>query len=332
MKKILIILFVFTSLTYSQTIEYSGWGAGGYKMFARNQLNGYNQEAFYSGKIQLDFEYNSDIEAQLDLRGNSADKSITLKEFSAKFKYIKKLKIKFGNTKRPFGYQYTELNREDLMTIERSLPVEKINGYGYGGRTLSIVGYYKYKDKNDDYPYSYYVSFFADNSLNQGIAGRFAYHLGKSAIAVSALTQKRGGDEPISTTGYGLDYSYESKKWRGVVEFSYTGNPDLGVTNRLANKDENVYTLGATIGASYKFDLDAEVIKDIEPVLLTSYYAEDASVTGNHILQGIAGVNIYFHKKVLARLNADIRLTKNQYNDTYTSNESRGIFELLVKF
>lgn len=86
------IFIILSGSTTAQKIDFSGWGAGGYKMFARDQLNGYNQEAYYAGKIQFNFTYNKKIEAQLDLRGNSVDKSIILREFNVKFKYIKKLK------------------------------------------------------------------------------------------------------------------------------------------------------------------------------------------------------------------------------------------------
>lgn len=330
---LLLVLFsLFTITLNAQDIDFSGWGAGGYKFFARNQLNGYNQESYYAGKIQFDFEYNKKIEAQLDLRGNSVDKSIVLREFSTKFKYLKKFRIKFGNTKRPFGYQYIELNREELMTIERSIPVQRQKELGFGGRSFSLMGYYKYSAKRPEFPYSYYLSLFADNSLNQGFSGRFGYHFGSSAIAANLLYQNRGGDEPISTTGYGIDYSFESKDMRGLFEISYTGNPTLGVIYRLGNKDEKVNSLGATLGGSYFFNLDHEVVKKLEPVLLFSYYSKDASNSDDHIIQSVIGLNIYFHKNVLARINGDIRLTKNEFNENYTTNESRGIFELLVRF
>ena len=51
-------------------------------------------------------------------------------------------------------------------------------------------------------------------------------------------------------------------------------------------------------------------------------------------IQALLGVNFYFTKKVRLRLNADLRLTKSEYDESgkYATNESRGIVEVHVRF
>ena len=91
MKKLKYFLIVFAGMlalsdsNNAQDIEFEGWGATGFKYFARNRLNGANQETYYEGKLQAEIEFTKKIEAQLDLRGNSTDRSVNFREFSVKF-------------------------------------------------------------------------------------------------------------------------------------------------------------------------------------------------------------------------------------------------------
>jgi hypothetical protein len=329
---LMISLILGIDLTFAQEVEFKGWGATGFKYFSRNRLNGSNQEVYYEGKLQADIEINKKIEAQLDLRGNSTDRSVNFREFSVKFDFFKYLNFKVGNIKRPFGYQYIEVSREDLVTIDRSPLLDRVNELGYGGRSVSLMGYYKYSDKRTEFPYSYYASIFTNNSQNYGAAGRFGYHFDKSAVAVNLLFQSQGGEEPISGTGFALDYSLDTKKFNAIVELYYAQDLIEGVIRRLQNTDEVVNVGGASITGAYKFDVDGEIIKKLEPVLTAGIFLSDFDNSDNHVLQSIIGLNLYFHKKVLARINGDIRLTKNEFNDDYTGKESRFILELLVKF
>ncbi len=333
-KIILLILFILIEISSSiaQEVEFKGWGATGFKYFSRNRLNGSNQEVYYEGKLQADIEINKKIEAQLDLRGNSTDRSVNFREFSVKFEFFKYLNFKVGNIKRPFGYQYIEISREDLVTVDRSLLLDRVNEIGYGGRSVSIMGYYKYSDKRPEHPYSYYASIFTNNSQNYGAAGRFGYHFNNNAVALNILYQNQGGEEPISGTGFALDYSYDDKDFNAIVELYYAQDPIEGIIRRLQNKDEVVNVGGAAVTGAYKFDVDGEIVNKLEPVFTAGIFLSDFDNTDNHVLQSIIGLNIYFHKKVLARVNGDLRLTKNEFNDNYTGKESRFILELLVKF
>ncbi len=329
---LLTILLSYSGFSFAQDISFSGWGATGYKFLARNPLNAYNQESYYEGKLQADIKVNKKIEAQLDLRGNSRDKSVNFREFSIKFEYFDYIKFKVGNLKKPFAYQYIETNREDLITVDRSLVVENMSLLGFGGRSVSLMAYYKYSQKRPDFPYSYYFSIYSSNSQNYGLAGRFGYHLGKFSIAANYLLQSRGGEEKISAHGLGMDFALEDENTRASLELFYVQDPVEGLIQRLQNENENVFAGGASFSGAYKFKIGGEIVKHLEPVLLLSFFLPESEETEAHVIQSVIGFNLYFQKNVIFRFNGDLRLTKNEYNDDYTTNDSRGVFEFLIRF
>jgi hypothetical protein len=329
---LIIVLLLLTSVPVkSQKVSFSGWGSAGYIFYDRELLNDYTQEVYYWGKLQADIKINKQIEAQLDMRGNSVNNTITFREFSAKFKYMDYLRFKFGNTKKPFGYELLE-NTEDLYTVRRSITSQQIAIRGYGGRSLSLMAYYNYSKKRPDFPYTYALSVFKDNSLNFGVGTRFGYHTGDFGFSANYLYQSRGGEEPISGSGVGADVTWDIKDFFSSFEIVYVQDIDEGVRRRLQNEDEKVYSFGVKLEGAYEFDIDAKVIKGIEPLLLVNYFQPDSKLTDEHIIQSIVGVNVYFHKKVRARLDADIRLSKDEYNEDYSTDDSRVYLELQVRF
>ncbi|MGD8779987.1 MAG: porin [Ignavibacteria bacterium] len=332
--KKLSLIFILSGLNifiFSQKVTFEGYGATGFKFYDRDILNGYNQETFYEGKLQAEIKYNDEIEAQLDFRGNSTGSSAEFREFSVKFEYFENFTLKIGNIKRPFGYEYL-INREAMHTSERNNLYNSIEELGYGGRSVSIMGYYKYSKKRPDFPYTYYVSIFKNNNLTQGISTRFVYHAGNLGYGISYMFQDSGGDEPITANGFEADITFEKDKFLTNIEAFYFQDKEEGIRQRLIGGDENVYGMGAKLMTKLRFDVDGKIIKAIDPVLLFSYYLPDTDVTGTNQIQSLVGANFYLDKKVRVSVNADLRLTKNQYNSEYSTKESRGIIEFLVRF
>ena len=315
----------------AQEIKFSGYGATGYAFYDRDILNGYNQETYFEGKIQAEIKINKKIEAQLDMRGNSTEEAIELREFSLKLEYLDKVKFKIGNIKRPFGREYLT-NREKLLTVQRSNVQEEISELGYGVRTVSLMAYYNYSKKHNDFPYSYALSIFKDNNLVAGLAGRFLIHSDPFSCGINYMYQSKGGDEPISTHGIGLESEFDIEDFESSLEIFYLQNPEEGTIQRLIGNDENVIAAGASFINSVEFDTHGSFIDSIEPVLLLSYYIPDFNKKENHVIQILTGVNLYLTKDVRIRFNADLRLTKNEFNDDYSTKNSRGIFEMQAKF
>ncbi len=326
-------------------VEFSGFGSAGYLFIDRNPLTDANQPTYYMGKLQADIEFNDEIEAQLDLRGNSVTNNVTFREFSVKFKYMDYLRFKVGNIKRLFGYEYVE-NREDLLTINRSVVQNNLSIRGFGVRSVSIMAYYNYSKKRPDFPYTYSVSIFKDNSLGSGINLHGLYHINKFKFGFSYLFQNFSGSFPISAHGINLEGGFTGDHSVVNIGLVYIQDPLLGQEILAANnarkeegvsdyeQDEKVYSAGIVLSGGLAFDTDAKIIKTIEPVALFSLFFPKSEEIKNHVIQGLLGVNFYFTKKVRIRFNADLRLTKSEYDDSgkYATNDSRAIAEVQVRF
>jgi len=335
---ILIISVLFTvSSLFSQEVEFSGWGMTGIKVYDRNVLRGYSQEMFYEGKLQADIEYNDNIEAQLDFRGNSIDNSLEFREFSVKFKYAEKLRWKVGNIKKPFGYEQS-IKREFLISANRSYVYNSIAKIGYGGRSVSIMAYYNYSDKRDNFPYSYYVSIFKDNSLTSGLVTRGIYHRGNYSYGLSYMLQNKGGKYSISTHGIATDFLFKKNDYSINAEIFYIQDPVEGQTVIEGNirngtgDNENIFTAGAKILTSLEYKIDAEVITKIEPFVMASYFIPNTELSKYHMIQGVIGSNFYFTKKVKLRFDGNLVFTKNHLNEDYVTDESLVTLAIQVRF
>jgi hypothetical protein len=348
--KIIICIILFSIPFASQSmagedIDFTGFGAAGFLFIDQNPLTDANQSTYYIGKFQAEIEFNDEIEAQLDLRGNSVTNNIIFREFSAKFKYFEHMRFKVGNIKRLFGYEYVA-NREDLLTTNRSVMQNNLSIRGFGVRSVSIMAYYNYSKKRPDFPYSYAISAFQDNSMGSGLALRGAIHKKDFNVGLSYIFQNRGGNYPIAVHGISLESVYESKNKSLNLGIAFIQDPLRGQEILAANdaidnaetvgeiSDETVYSAGAVLSGSLAFDLDARIIKKIEPLFLLSTFVADIKKSDNHVLQGLVGVNFYFTKKVRFRINMDLRLTKSEYDESgkYATNGSRAIAEVQVKF
>jgi len=350
MKSLFPILFLIFSICSNEVIakekvDFSGWGAAGYMIIDRNPLTDSNQPTYYLGKLQADIEITDEIEAQLDLRGNSFTNNITFREFSAKFKYMKHLRFKMGNIKRPFGQEYME-NREDLSTINRSVVQRNLSLMGYSRRSVSIMAYYNYSKKRLDFPYSFAFSIFKDNSLGSGFGLRGLYHIVNLSFGINYLYQNIGGNYPISAHGFEVEgmYKWSNSSLSAAIVYARDPNRSREILTVIETAEEEdmplteenseIYSAGIVTMGTYAFDLDAVVIKKIEPLILFSLFIPNSQVADNHIIQALLGVNFYFHKKVRIRINADLRLTKTEYDESgkYATNESNAILELQVRF
>lgn len=326
-------LLVNTILLFPQDkFNFTGYGAAGFRVYDRNQLRKYNQEAYYEGKLQFNYTVNKHIEAQIDMRGNSDDDRIVLREFSAKFEYIKLLKLKIGNIKKPFGSEGL-LEREEMATMDRSLVQQTISDYGYGGRGVSLMAYYNYNKKRSEFPYSYFVSFFKDNSLNAGMVLRGSYHFDDFAASVNYAYLNKGGEYSINGNAFCLNFDYENEEgFKSGLALFYARDPYESIRRQHLNLDEMVYSAGLNLSTSKKFQTEAEIVKTIEPVLLVGYFLPDSKESKYNTFEAIIGCNFYLHKDVRIRLHGDLLMTKSIYTDSFSSVGSKVMFEIQVCF
>lgn len=340
MKKLLLfvlLVFVFTNAALAQAkeekidVDFTGYGAAGFRFIDRNTLKDYNQETYFEGKFQVELKYNKNIEAQLDFRGNSSDNAVDLREYSIKFEYWDKMKLEVGNLKKVFGMEYLN-SEEDLIQIRRSFVQRSFSDQGYGNRALTLMGYYKYSKKKPEYPYSYYLSIYKDNSLNAGTAARFSYHTSSLAYSAGYLFQNRGGEARFSSHGFETDIQYEEDNFITNLEAYFGTNTEEGIRRKLAGFESSVYMAGVKSLTSLNFSINKEVIKNIEPFILAGFLLPDTDEMEAYTIEALLGANFYFHKDVRFRLNGDLVLTKNKYSDELTTIGSSVILEFQAKF
>lgn len=341
--KVITLFLIIASSVNAQGYSFSGYGSAGYIFYDRSIIKGNKEESFYEAKLQMDLDISKKIEAQLDFRAQSDEHAVELREFSVKFEYYDYLKFKFGNVKLPFGAEQLE-NRENLLTFDRSIGHDSHSELGFGGRSIGILAYYKYSKKREDFPYSYYLNLYRNNGLNSGVVLRSAYHFGDFSFGGSYLFQHRGGRNSINSNAGEVDITFESGKSTISIEGAVFQDPVVSIQNVLHNdelalqagphnfKDEEVYGATFRLTGAYKFSTDADVIKHIEPVYMFSTYYPDVAELGNIEMQNLVGANFYFSKKVRMRVQADLRMTKSEFSDEYTTLGSRAIFDLQIRF
>ncbi len=336
MKKILFIALIISSFALCSAvskkiiIDFEGYGSTGFIFFNTEYMNHVNNLAYYRGKLQTEIKYGKNIQAQLDLRGDSDDHSITFKEFSIRFKFMDYFWVKAGNIKKPFGYEQLT-SRENLKTIERSFCHEQFSNIGFGGRAVSLMAYYYYDEDTEGPPVSYYISGFKENSLNAGLSARLVYHFENIAIAGNYMYLSTGSLD-FTSNAYAIDFTIDKKSYITNIEIMAAQDPIEGIIRRLQDREENVITYGAKWLTAYKFKFDKKFMEAVEPLMQLSYLMPDSEKPGNNVIQLVLGCNYYLHKDVLMRFNGDIRLTKNEYIGEYDPYNSRANIELFVRF
>lgn len=327
--KYFFIFIIIYSSVYSQEIKWHGFGNIGY-IFYGSQQNNLKQETYYEGKLKGDLVFSKNIEAQFYIKGSSADSLVEIQELNVKFSLGKYFDLKIGNAKKPFTYEYM-LAEEELTSIERSFVHEQISDIGYTRHSIGIIGYHKYSSEQPEFPFSYYVSMSKDNELTNAIA-RVSYHVNDLGFGINYNYQRIGGTLDIATHGLSGNISVENKKYKGMLEILFVQDPFKSYGLRLTGVDKKVLTTGLRFFATYLFEMDKQFLKGIEPLILLSYYNPDNEFTRINTVQFLGGVNIYLHKNIRARVNADIRWAKKNILDNYNTNDSRLTLALQMIF
>lgn len=324
------LIILLNSDIHSQ-VSFTGYGATGLQFFQRQTVFGPTQEVYFEGKLQTDIKINKDIEAQLDFRGNSEDNQVVLREFSAKFEYWERMKLEIGNLKQPFGTEQM-IKDEDFELTDESFIQDQLSDFGYAERSVSLMLYSKYKDEYKDFPFSYYLSFFKNNSLASGLYTRLSYHNNDFIYSVNYSYQSIGGDYPVKAHGFTGDITFSPKRTTVIVEGLYVKNTELVLQQVMLEGDQEIYAGGAKILGARKFKIDGKIVKDLEPVILFGYFVPDFSETEFHTLQVVPGINVYVHNDVRLRFNYSLLLTKNRFNTDYSISNSVGTIEVQVRY
>ncbi|MAT38631.1 MAG: hypothetical protein CL946_03400 [Ectothiorhodospiraceae bacterium] len=318
---------VVPSSAFAQDIEFTGYGALGAEFFDKNPLVDYNQNFYFEGKFQANFEYKKDVEAQLDFRGESEENRVSLREYSVKFKGWKRLEIEVGNKKKPFGLEELE-QREDFVAIDWSHVNQQFEEYGFAGRTLGILASYEYEDKDPGYPFSYHFGAFQNNSNTSFALARGSYHSGPMRYSLGYAYQSRTKEDMIQAHAFSADIAYLLKDFKTGFEGFYVQDP----IESIRRNDTAVYSLGIKHLTEFEIDIDGSFIEEIEPFVLVTYFIPDSELQEYNVIDVRFGANFYIDNDIFLRLNIDGLFTKTRYSDGYSTDGSSVVLELLTRF
>ncbi len=338
----LLFLFLFNLLLSLETtaadVKVSGYGATGFNVSQKEYFNHETQLTYYEGKIQCEIDYNDDIEAQIDFRGDSYDNVVELREFSLKLNLNDYINLKVGNLKKPFGYEYL-INREDLLTVERSYHQQKISEMGYGGRNTSIMLYHKFDKKQKDFPFAYNASIFRSNGVYAGAVIRALYYPDDDlGIGGSYMLLSRYAPDAIRTHGLGFEVEYEKKNFLLAYELAYVQNPEEILRRKRYEEetgediDVRFFSGGTKLYAAYNFNFSYKFLRKIQPIIMAGTYFPEFSEEDTYAIQYLIGCNFYIHHNILVRVNADIMMMTNKDTDGYNTDPSQLILQVMARF
>lgn len=330
----LVFLLFLLSSANAQEVTFSGYGAAGFRLIDREALLDANQEPYYEGKLQADIKISKLIEGQLDFRGDSKNKNVEFREFTAKIELADWVDMKIGNTKKPFGREQM-FDQYELETVDRSYIHRSLSPLGYVDRAVSLMFQHNYKEEKDsgDMPLSYRLSFFKDNSLSYGVVGRLSYHI-ISGWTISASAEYQGitGRDPITVFGATADLSYDTKKIKASIEGVMAQDPIEGVRLQKFGMPSSVYSAGAKLNASVNIDLGGDLFRSIEPAILLGWFVPNSRQMTGRTIQALAGVNVYIHKHARFRVNVDKLDSRIAFSTISSSHDSRLTLEFQLKF
>jgi len=338
MKCILIlVLFTLPSFTFSKQAEitYSGWGETGIIIEKQNIVNGPPIITYYAAKLQADIKINKEIDAQIGVKGHSDTSQVEFNEFSLKFDYHDYFKVKAGHLKQPFGHEQ-QTSHDNLLTFNRSNAHYAMAKMGYANRSVAIKGYYNFSKKRPEFPYSYAVSLFKNNSNNSGINIKGSQHFPDTVLSGYFQYQHKDGRSTISidSIGVGSDVLYQTKTSSMGVALFILEDPIASFQNLeqniiiekssldQPNLDESVIAGTFQSFVSYRFKTNNTVFQSYEPILLTSLYVPIIDDLKSHEWQTAFGVNAYFTKEVRLRLQVDYLVTNKSTSEEPSINGS----------
>ena len=315
----------------AQEVSFSGFGATGLRLYDRNPVAEFNQDYFFEGKLQADIVLSKDIEAQLDFRGSSDERSAILREFSVKFEYLTYARIKVGNVKKPYSIEGLA-DRDEYIPVFDSYIHRQNEELGYAGRNVGLLVYYNYKKKREQFPFSYAAGVFRNNSYVTSAYARGSWHSGPLVSSLGYAMLARSGDDAITTHGFSADITYATDDVESGLEAFFAQDPEEGIRRRETTGEEHVASTGLRSLTALRFPVGGKVVEMLEPYLLFSWYTPDSEQGSYHTLEFLIGINIFLDDDVRLRLAADGVLTRDRFADAYSTHGSVFSTEIFVRF
>lgn len=304
---VLLLLMSSTSPSRSQAkTTISGWVRVG----TDYEYNDRFRESFYQAKVQFNVKVKGDLEAQIDVRGESDTHTMELREAILTADLGKAQGLDFGQGKKRFGLEFQK-SKEKLLTTERTLIYRRLEPFGFVGRDLNFRYYRNARPGDRRTGVSFNFGYGEDH--NTTLIGHWTRlnTLGSFAFGVSGLLQLDKIEDGSQTVwGFGVELLRDTDTHHLEIETVIGQDPfESEFEKRLGG--ENVYFFGGKFLYGHRFKTSRGLIKAFEPVVVGSVWTPNIDVFELNTLELLAGINFYLAPELRVTLNGDLLLTRS---------------------
>lgn len=268
------------------------------------------RESFYRAKVQFNVKISGDLEAQIDVRGESDTHTMELREAYLTADLGKAAGLDFGQGKKRFGLEFQK-SKEHLLTVERTLIYRRLEPFGFVGRDLNFHYYRKARAGTRRTGVSVNLGYSEDHNTTMighltrlNTVGSFA--LGASGLL--QLDQIEGGSQTV--WGFGAELLRDTEAHHVEIE-AIVGQDPFQSEFEKSLGGENVYFFGGKFLYGHRFKTSRRLLKALEPVVVASLWTPNIDEFELNTLELLAGINFYLAPELRVGLNGDLLLTRS---------------------
>ncbi len=278
------------------------------------------RESFYQAKVQFNVKVSGDLEAQIDVRGESDAHTMELREAILSADLGKAKGLDFGHGKKRFGLEFQK-SKEHLLTAERTLIYRRLEPFGFVGRDVNFRYYRNARPADRRTGISFNLGYSEDH--NTTLIGHWTRlrTLGSFALGASGLLQLDKIDGGSQTVwGFGAELLRDTEAHHVELETMIGQEPfQSEFEKRLGG--ENVYFFGGKFLYGHRFktsrpDSPSEKtkgksgLKAFEPLVVASVWTPNIDAFDLNTLELLAGMNFYLAPELRIALNGELLLTR----------------------
>ncbi|GEM_PF-1751622 len=293
----------------------SGWLRTGVEY----EYNERFRENFYRGKVQFNVKVDKNLEAQLDIRGESEEHAMELREAFFTADLSKAVGLDFGQGKKRFGLEFQK-SKENLLTTERTLIYQHLEPFGFVGRDVNLRYYRKAKSDGRRNGISLSLGYSEDHNVTAVGHWTRLNTIGSFAVGASSVVQIdkiAGGSQTVWALG--AELLRDAAKHHVEIEAVAGQDPFRSEFEKSFGDGKNVYFFGGKILYGHYFKKSR-----LEPVFVYSLLVPDLDTFDINTVEFLAGLNYYAASALRIGLNGDLLLAtsaKNQDERTYAGSK-----------
>lgn len=289
----------------------SGWLRTGTEYVYNNRF----RENFYRAKVQFNVKVDKNLEAQIDIRGESDTHEMELREAFFTVDLGKAKGLDFGQNEKQFGLEFQK-PKEKLLTAERTLLYRYLEPFGFVGRDVNLRYYRKARSDVRRGGIALGLGYSEDHNITAVGHSARLNALGSFALGASGLVQLdkiAGGSQTVWALGG--EILRDTEKHHVEIEAMFGQDPFASEFEKSFGDGKNVYFVGGKILYGHYFTKSR-----FEPVVVSSLLVPDLETFDLNTIELLVGLNYYANSALRIGLNSDLLLTtsaQNQDERTY---------------